>query len=846
MISSLVMSLDFSSDFEKSVDFSFLDPTSSFFLPQLKHLQIEVSSHAEWDSFYHVMSNNPTVEDLKIFLDYVEHFDPENLAEAVSSNSSLRRVSLGCSDRDFDANDAKFIVIIEALSTNASIKTVDLSKLEVTDDVIVTPLLNNSTIISLVFPALDLGSNVFTSLKHNLSLQSITIDQSRFNSNDLAEVLKFNTVLKKLELRECCCSLDPIFESLEFNTSLIEFCIIDDSKSLNNQEVQSLAEMFKRNSSLLFFRLPGTSLSYTDLVEILKGLEYNSGLQKFDLPSLEFTLSNFLDIFQILHFFRQTIMFDFRPDIIDFRNGFLCCSSPSYLEITSIDVSRLQSFLTGFDCRKLALNGCSFSDDSITALCDLLRVNNSLTSVDCSDCRLSDTSILSIVDAIQSNFTLKMVNLSNNHIQLTGMLTIFELISTGKLFSNILLSPHFLNVSTGYIRYLKSLKSSDMVSLLRSLKSNVAITRLDCESFEKLNLAGLMDLFEILSINKSLLDLDISPHLIDVENCVFCFSPERFTEITTEEVSCLKSFLEIFSIHHLALQKCFISTESVTNLCNIIKVNNSLTFLDFSDCRLSDHCLLKLIDSLQFNSSLKWVNLRNTQLSFTGIFKILELLSNHKLSPNLNISPHFINIEAGNLCFSPTSIHRVVAPELLLLQKYMHPSRIRELSFNRCLFSYESVVSLCDLIESSDSLTSLDLSECSITDIIFLDIIAVLQTKSHNLDLSFASNSITKKGVKALAEVLSVGLFLTKVNLTKNSIEDSGTIALAEVLRDNATIQELSLRKCGIGAEGILALGESFKSNSSLKMIDLQDNSIEPKVKSYIETIVGERIICLM
>ncbi|KAL0248749.1 hypothetical protein GEMRC1_003983 [Eukaryota sp. GEM-RC1] len=116
-----------------------------------------------------------------------------------------------------------------------------------------------------------------------------------------------------------------------------------------------------------------------------------------------------------------------------------------------------------------------------------------------------------------------MVNLSNNHIQLTGLLTIFELISTGKLTANILLSPHFLNVSTGYICFKKSLTSSDMVSLLRSLKSNVAITRLECGSFEKLNLAGLMDLFEILSINKSLLDLDISPHLIDVENCVFVF-----------------------------------------------------------------------------------------------------------------------------------------------------------------------------------------------------------------------------------------------------------------------------------------------------------------------------------
>lgn len=55
------------------------------------------------------------------------------------------------------------------------------------------------------------------------------------------------------------------------------------------------------------------------------------------------------------------------------------------------------------------------------------------------------------------------------------------------------------------------------------------------------------------------------------------------------------------------------------------------------------------------------------------------------------------------------------------------------------------------------------------------------------------SNSITKEGAKALAEMLKKNATLQALNLEINNIQAEGTEAIAEALTVNTTLEKLNL-----------------------------------------------------
>ncbi|KAL0239425.1 hypothetical protein GEMRC1_009533 [Eukaryota sp. GEM-RC1] len=87
-------------------------------------------------------------------------------------------------------------------------------------------------------------------------------------------------------------------------------------------------------------------------------------------------------------------------------------------------------------------------------------------------------------------------------------------------------SDHVIDFDSKLIEYDKRATNDVLLSLLKALKSNLPIKRVDCLRLRSLSLTGLATLFEIGSIKQSVMGLEISPHCVDVENGVFCFSPK--------------------------------------------------------------------------------------------------------------------------------------------------------------------------------------------------------------------------------------------------------------------------------------------------------------------------------
>ncbi|KAL0252110.1 hypothetical protein GEMRC1_001322 [Eukaryota sp. GEM-RC1] len=106
--------------------------------------------------------------------------------------------------------------------------------------------------------------------------------------------------------------------------------------------------------------------------------------------------------------------------------------------------------------------------------------------------------------------------------------------------------------------------------------------------FPDLNLTSLMAICDHMYSLKLRTNLNISPHFIDIENHVFRFRPSLNVQITSYEVSSLKSLLNRFKITQLTLKGVSFSEEEITSLWDLIRDNQFLISVDVSDCCLSD------------------------------------------------------------------------------------------------------------------------------------------------------------------------------------------------------------------------------------------------------------------
>ncbi|KAL0241188.1 hypothetical protein GEMRC1_006423 [Eukaryota sp. GEM-RC1] len=271
----------------------------------------------------------------------------------------------------------------------------------------------------------------------------------------------------------------------------------------------------------------------------------------------------------------------------------------------------------------------------------------------------------SILKALETNSTLLKVGFPN--LNFSCLLLIFENIVVKEKFSKSFfdLAPHAINLDEGSVRYESEIEDSEIVSLLnalkinvpvkrdhivevslgsisfdgytcnedlifllKSLKNNISISHIETLGYKGSTIQGIVALFQILSINTSIIDLDIFPNFIDVDNGVLQFSPKKCFTITAEEISSLKYLLDTFTIKEFSINGCRLNDELFNNLCDFFFHNKSLTSIEFSSCDLSDQQILTLFQQFvsNSNSQILTITLMNNSFSNQGLTDLLELL----------------------------------------------------------------------------------------------------------------------------------------------------------------------------------------------------------------------------
>ncbi|KAL0239721.1 hypothetical protein GEMRC1_009829 [Eukaryota sp. GEM-RC1] len=353
------------------------------------------------------------------------------------------------------------------------------------------------------------------SLMTNTTVIDLFIRMNSFSAVETAALSKVfcsNNTLTKL-----CLSCESTTKDADYqimlsaisNNSIIEQLDISSFKFHNANVVLPILKSKKSAIKSLTFP-SGCTID----CNVMNALRNNSSIIKVDMAGCIVEINDFVDVLKSNPFLKQVTITQSKFGI--FSPIFKCLETNTSLVV--LDLSDRQNPLT---------------DQEVESLVKMLKNNNKILVLNLSSIPLSSSQFKTILRELKTSSLLRSISFS---LSLNNLISYFRTVFSAKLNSLIGILPHSIDVSLGLISYQFKAGYNDLMSLLYALKSNIPIKRVEFCGLKSATLGRLVVIFEILSINKSVIDLDISPHNIDVENGVFRFSPEQYTQIAIEEV----------------------------------------------------------------------------------------------------------------------------------------------------------------------------------------------------------------------------------------------------------------------------------------------------------------------
>ncbi|KAL0251948.1 hypothetical protein GEMRC1_001160 [Eukaryota sp. GEM-RC1] len=516
------------------------------------------------------------------------------------------------------------------------------------------PVLNStsSCFKTILFPTkVNLDFTVLKHLPIHTSIETVGFINTKFEGESCASVLRKFSNLHRLELNQCTCTFSPIFGFFEFYPSVRELFLKKvEGQTIDDQDFQSLVQMLKNNNSLYSLTIDDFEFTSCQWQSILGVAAQHPALQSMHLPSLD--LQVLMVVYESMHINKPFFTLSVSPHFISTKNSVFWFTTLTRTPLTIEDASSLQSFLRFNAIKNLSLRGFSISDDVLNVLHDSIRFNDFLSTVDLSYCNLSD--VVPIINAFHFKYSFNKISLCHNLLGFKCLLKVFEQILKRKLIPNVVLVPNIIDVSTGFIYTSRKMSDDDVISLLRALKSNVPIRNVKYESFCISTIQGLIALFEVLSINRFVMDVPTLHHTIDFENGIFLYSAKYRSyrnnlPLSTEEIGCLKGLVRAFNIKELTLDGCFFSDESIRSLAELIRIGHSLTSVELRNGSIFyfNFCKFLRVLSLNYCCNLKVVSLANNNLccnSATALSK--DLMKNTSITL-INLSGNSIECEGA-------------------------------------------------------------------------------------------------------------------------------------------------------------------------------------------------------
>ncbi|XP_051547624.1 NACHT, LRR and PYD domains-containing protein 3 [Myxocyprinus asiaticus] len=261
------------------------------------------------------------------------------------------------------------------------------------------------------------------------------------------------------------------------------------------------------------------------------------------------------------------------------------------------------------------------------------------------------------------------------------------------------------------------------------------------------------------------------------------FAACRFTGQCCESLS--SALQSSKSLRELDLSNNDLQDSGVKLLSDALKSPHcTLEILRFADCRFTGQCCESLSSVLQSSNSLRELDLNNNDLQDSGV----KLLSTGLKSPQCTL-------------------------EIL--------------RFAACRLTGQCCESLSSALQSSKSLRELDLSNNDLWDSGVKLLCDALKSPLCTLEiLRIAACRFTGQCCESLSSVLQSSNSLRELDLSNNDLQDSGVKLLSDVLKSpHCTLEMLRLSGCMVTEEGCCSVASALSSNPShLRELDLSYN----------------------
>ena len=709
----------------------------------------------------------------------------QDLADVIKNNTHLKQLSIRNNKLGVSA-----AVILQALTRTSNLKVLNLNGSNLTGQVVehlVSVIKNNSGLEQLYLSYNDFKSSVsaiFKALKENSRLNILNLNDNVMTeeaAKDLADVIKNNTCLKQLSIRnnKLGVSAAVILQALT-RTSNLKVLNLNGS-NLTGQVIEHLVSVIKNNSGL-----EQLYLSYNDFKSsvsvIFKALKENSRLN-------------------ILYLNDDVMTEEAAEDLADVikNNTHLkqLCIANIKLGVSAAVI--LQALIRTSKLEGLNLNGSNLNGQVVEHLVSVIKNNSGLEQLYLSYNDFK-SSVSAIFKALKENSRLNILHLNDNVMTEETAKDLADVIKNNTHLKQLYIANNKLGVSAAVI--LQALTKFSNLKVLNLNGSNLTE-----------QLVG--DLINVIRNNLNLEELYLSNN--DLQSSVFVI---------------LQALKQNSELKILNLSSNNVTGLVVKDLISAIKFSSNLQEITLNNNNLQLSSVM-ILQALKENCKLKVLNLGSNNMNGLVSKDLASVIKNNPSLEELDLSENNLKSsvimifhalkETSTLkviCLMSNNMTREVAGDLASVLKNnpnLEDLRIR----NNYLGS--SAVKLLQALTKISKLKILNLISNNLTAEISHDLAKVIRINS-GLECFYLSDTNLKSSAVVILQALKLNSQLKELYL-RNFLTESVRVELVSILKSNPLITELWLGN-NLLQSGLIDIAKTCNNLTNLHALELSCNNI--------------------
>ena len=536
-------------------------------------------------------------------------------------------------------------------------------------------------------------------------------------------------------------------------------------------------------------------------------------------------------------------------------------SQPVHLDIrstcTAKDVVKVISEVVhrNISLEHLTLCNCKVSKHDIQVLCDTLRSNTKLSSINLSHNFLTDQAAFTIGESFSRNkHLLKHIVFCNCNLSSNGLQTILNSTKQNKTLQTI-------NFDLSNI-------SDQNADKLAAILSNNVFLECICLQDSALSDNGMSQITKAAMSLKLLKSLDFSNNRISDQNAltisIIVKNNQNLEYLDLSNCDISETGMQkvaVALVNHQHLKVINVSGNKLTNvvvgnhLSTIITNNGNLTKLLMSDCHLQSNGFKIISESLPSMNALTHVDFSHNYFDYYMACIVAYIIYK---STNLYV----VNL---SYCKLKGIVFVTILQAMAKAKNLTHA----DLKYNELRLDDMTSDTLVEFISNNQLLEYLCLSNCNLEDYTLLKLLRVMNSCLTHLDISF--NKFTSQIATNLVNIISDSHKLNydvdfsgcdfEISLLKQLctalkeikslkflgfggcyISHETAAVLAEVIMQG-NLETIVLSKCEMQRTITIILLDALKSLSSLKRLHLERNHISDEGVSRLADIVQKNNI---